>query len=453
VKGVSATAPVGRSHVRAVQTVGESAAYEPHTPHDGRMAQQPEHVVVIGAGMVGLSTAWFLQRQGVRVTVVDRDGVAAGSSWGNAGWLAPALTLPLPDPAILSTGIRAALRPSSPVYVPFTVDPRLWRFLIGFARHCTPTHWNRAMAVFNHANLAGADAFDELGAALDEPVRDARPFLAAFASAEDRQALVDEFEHAAVTGGKASYQLLDAAEVHALEPALGPDVTHGISIHGQRFINPGRFVHALADAVTSAGGTIRTGMTVDAVVDRGSSVTATGADGQTVTADSAVIANGTRLGALARTHGVKRIVQAGRGYSFTIHPEHVPSGPVYFPAQRVACTPLGGPGDGLRVAGMMEFRSPDAPLDPRRITAIVDAAAPMMAGVDWSQRTDEWVGSRPCTADGLPLVGRTRSPRVHGAGGHGMWGVALGPLSGRLLADQIVHGRTSDLLRAFDPLR
>jgi D-amino-acid dehydrogenase len=101
----------------------------------------------------------------------------------------------------------------------------------------------------------------------------------------------------------------------------------------------------------------------------------------------------------------------------------------------------------------MEFRSPDAPLDPRRVAAIADAAAPMLAGVDWAARTDEWVGSRPCTTDGLPLIGRTRSDRVFVAGGHGMWGIALGPLSGRLLAEQIVGVDGDTLLESFDPLR
>ena len=115
--------------------------------------------------MVGLSTAWFLQREGVEVTVVDKHDVAAGASWGNAGWLAPALTLPLPEPAILATGIRAALSPSSPVYVPLTANPRLLRFLVGFARHCTDKHWRRAMSVFNQANAVALDAYADLAAA------------------------------------------------------------------------------------------------------------------------------------------------------------------------------------------------------------------------------------------------------------------------------------------------
>ena len=170
-------------------------------------------------------------------------------------------------------------------------------------------------------------------------------------------------------------------------------------------------------------------------------------------ADAVVLANGAWLGRLARRHGVRRLVQAGRGYSFTVAPDTVPRNPIYLPTQRVACTPLGEPSDGLRVAGMMEFRDPDAPLDPRRIEAIAEAASPMLTGVDFAARRDEWVGSRPCTTDGLPLVGRTRTQGVYVAGGHGMWGIALGALTGRLLAGQILHGETDPVLHSFDPLR
>lgn len=423
------------------------------------MGKQLEHVVVVGAGMVGLSTAWHLQEHGVKVTVLDRDGVAAGSSWGNAGWLAPALTLPLPEPAMLKTGVLATLKPDSPVYVPFRADPRLVQFLIGFARHCTEGHWNKAIEVFNRANAGALEAYAELTdhegvGRVEEPTLAAEPFLAGFASEDDRRVLEEEFAHVANTGGLTDYELLDAQTLHDLEPALGATVTHGIRINNQRYINPGRFVHALADAVTARGGDIVSGRTVHTVSQRGGRVLVASKVGESIIADAAVLANGSWISPLARRHGVRHVVQAGRGYSFTVHPDHVPNGPVYFPTQRVACTPLGKPEEGLRVAGMMEFRAPDEPLDQRRIKAIVDAATPMFTGVDWSARHDEWVGSRPCTTDGLPLVGATRSDRVFVAGGHGMWGVALGPLTGRLLAARMVGTATDDeLLDAFDPLR
>ena len=130
--------------------------------------------------------------------------------------------------------------------------------------------------------------------------------------------------------------------------------------------------------------------------------------------------------------------------------ERMPAGPLYFPHQRVACTPLGG---RLRVAGMMEFRRPGDALDPRRITAVVDAVRPFLDGVDLDDRRDEWVGSRPCTADGLPLIGPTAAPGVFVAGGHGMWGIALGPVTGQLLAQTVVKGEVPPELAPFDPLR
>jgi len=414
--------------------------------------EAPQHVVVVGAGIVGLSTAWFLQQRGVGVTVLDRRGVAADSSWGNAGWLAPALTLPLPEPAVLSYGIKAMLSPSSPVYVPFTTNPRLLRFLATFARHCTPARWQAAMAVYSEINRMSLGAYDDLAdGGVVEQTQLADPFLAAFASTTDRAAMITEFRDVVEAGGEVEYDLLDRDAIHSLEPSLGDGVHAGLRLRNQRFINPPRFVSSLADAVRSGGGEILDGCAVTAVRDLGADgIELLTATGETHRADATVLATGARLNSLARPFGVRTLVQAGRGYSFSVQPESTPKNPVYFPTQRVACTPLG---DRFRVAGMMEFRSPDAPLDPRRVQAIVEATRPMLTGIDWDARTEEWVGSRPCTADGLPLIGATRSPRVHIAGGHGMWGVALGPLTGRMLAASMTGGAVPEVMQHFNPLR
>lgn len=382
--------------------------------------QSPDRVVVVGAGVVGLSTAWFLQERGVEVTVVDRDGVAADASWGNAGWLAPALTLPLPEPAVLQYGLRAMLSPSSPVYVPLTTDLKLIRFLVGFARHCAQSKWQEAMSVYTEVNRTALGAYDELAdGGVKELTRLADPFLAAFASEKDRQTLVDEFHHVEAAGGEVDFDLLDYDAIHSLEPSLGQGVKAGLRLRNQRFIDPPLFVNSLADAVRERGGEIVSGFDVTQIDDRVGGVTVRSAHGDSRDGDSVVISSGARLNKLAAPFGVRKLVQAGRGYSFSVKPEHLPKNPVYFPTQRVACTPLH---DRFRVAGMMEFRSPDAPLDPRRVQAIIDAAKPMLSGIDWTAREEEWVGSRPCTTDGLPLIGATKSPRVHVAGGHGMWG-------------------------------
>ncbi len=411
-------------------------------------------VVVVGAGVVGLSTAWFLQEHDIEVDVLDRSGVAADASWGNAGWLAPALTLPLPSPDVLRYGLRSVFTPSSPVYVPPTTDLRLIRFLLGFARHCTARRWRSTMTVFAQLNRHALDAYDDLARGgrenrVAEMTRTADPFLAAFTSDADRDHLVAELEQARAAGSGIEYDLLDGATTRSLEPLLGEAICAGVRIGGQRYIDPPRFADALATSVRERGGEIVTGFDAVEVRDTGGEVVVRATDGDERSADAVVLATGARLDVLARPFGVRTPVQAGRGYSFSVVPATLPKNPIYFPAQRVACTPLR---DRFRVAGMMEFRHPDTPLDPRRVRAIVEATRPLLRGVDWDARSEEWVGSRPCSVDGLPLVGGTRSRRVFVAGGHGMWGIALGPTTGRMLANAIT-GQWDPLMDHLDPLR
>lgn len=411
----------------------------------------PEHVAVVGAGMVGLATAWFLQERGVEVTVIDRDGVAAGASWGNAGWLTPGIATPLPEPAVLKYGLRAVLSPSSPVYVPPSANANFLKFVGGFTRHSTMKAWKKAMGALvpvNDLSLASFDLLQEGG--VDAETFEAKSFTAAYRTAEERTTLLEEIEHIRASGGDITFDVLSGDEARGIEPALSDAIGAAIVLHGQRFVNPGAYVHALADSVIARGGKIVTGGTVTGLRDTGRGVVVETTTGAAEQFDQVVVATGAWLGRLAREFGVKRVVQAGRGYSFSVEVDDLPNGPMYFPAARVACTPVG---DRLRVAGMMEFRQPEAALDPRRIKAIVESARPLLKGADLDHRQDEWVGSRPCTIDGLPLIGASRSPRVFIAGGHGMWGITLGPVTGRLLAEQMVTGKVAPELRPFNPLR
>ena len=406
----------------------------------------PRSAAILGAGIVGLSTAWHLQERGVEVTVLDRAGVAAGSSWGNAGWLTPSMAVPLPEPSVLRYGLRAVLSPSSPVYVPPTLDPRLLRFLLQFARNCTPKRWRRAMRTLIPLNQGALAAYEEMERdGVIARTAPAEPFTAAFREEQDSHALLEEFEHIRACGQSVSFEIIDGATARAEEPALADEISIAIRILGERYLDPSVYVASLAASVRGRGGTIRDHREI---ADLPTSVDGVVVAGERF--DAVVIATGAGLDRLARRYGVRRIVQAGRGYSFTVKVDDVPRGPVYFPQQRVACTPVG---DRLRIAGMMEFRAADAPMDPRRIQALVGEARTLLKGAHLDDREDEWVGARPCTADGLPLVGATTDPRVFVAGGHGMWGVTLGPVTGKLLAEQIVTGQRPAALRLIDPLR
>ncbi|WP_020494635.1 NAD(P)/FAD-dependent oxidoreductase [Sciscionella marina] len=406
---------------------------------------EPRSAVVVGAGIVGLSTAWFLQERGVEVTVVDRDGVAAGASWGNAGYLSPGLAVPLNEPGVLRYGLRSLLDPGAPLHVPMTPDPGLWRFLLRFAAHCGWGSWTRAMRANLPLNEECLEAFEVLTANGVAARTERAPITAVFENGREAVGLLREFERLTTAGQELDYAALTGPQVRAQLPQLSERIGAGIRLDGQCYVDPGGFVASLADAVRERGARI---LAPFEVVEAGRIGVRT-RTGEFLGADAVVLATGAWFGGLAKDWGVRVPVRAGRGYSFTVPTEEPVPGPIYLPGVRVACTPYQG---ALRVAGTMEFRGPDDPLYQARIEAIIASARPLLTGVDWERRHDEWVGPRPVSPDGRPLIGSV-APGCYVAGGHGMWGFTHGPVTGRLLAEQITTGKQPEVLRAFDPLR
>jgi D-amino-acid dehydrogenase len=409
---------------------------------------RPRSAIVVGAGIVGLSTAWFLQEHGVSVTVVDRTGVAAGASWGNAGWIAPALSVPLNDPRTLRSALRSLPNRAAPVRIPLSTDPTLWKFLLRFSANCRESSWTSAVRANQTLNDECMAAYDELiSNGVDATITDA-PITALFRSSADVEHLLEQLQRLHDAGQPSSTTELTAAELREQVPLASSAVAVGVRINGQRFVDPGRFVQALASSVVERGGALETLDVVD-VRTSGQGVEVQPGAGPALTADVAVIATGAWLTKLVR-RWVRVPVQAGRGYSFTVPVERPVFGPIYLPDARVACTPLNGK---LRVTSMMELRRPDAPASAGVVDAMVDATSRFLDGVRWAERDEIWVGPRPLSPDGRPLVGPVLENRIFVAGGHGMWGMKQGPATGRLLAEQITTGKQPAGLRDFDPLR
>jgi D-amino-acid dehydrogenase len=403
---------------------------------------------VVGAGMVGLATAWHLQERGVEVTVLDRHGVASGASWGNAGWLTPGMAMPLADPSLWAYGPKAMLDPGASLSVPFRFDGALWAFLARFMANATHGAWQRAMAALTPIDRLALEAYDELEAGGVHATSHPSRWVVGFERERESRPFVHELRAVAKAGQEVRLSRMpDGVRV----PHLSRAVQSTWTLEGQRYIDPGAYVQALATSVSARGAKVLSDARVEGVrvVPGGVEIAVHGHDA--VTSDAVVLATGAWLPELAQRFGVRTRVQAGRGYSFSVPVAGPPiDHPVYFPARRVACTPYQG---RLRIAGTMEFRGPDEPFQPARVDAIVSSVRGLFEGVDLDSREDEWVGSRPVTPDGLPLVGRTAAPGVYVAGGHGMWGMVLGPATGRALAALITTGQVPDEIRPFDPLR
>jgi D-amino-acid dehydrogenase len=360
------------------------------------------------------------------------------------------MVAPLPEPSALRYGLVSLLRPASPLRIPPGSLPATWRFLAGFAAHSTSRQWLAGVASYAGLNALALSSYELLTeAGVADGPKD-KAVVAAFDRPEQAGPLRHEVQAVAAAGGMDfAIDELSAAELRREQPLLGSRAGYGLRIGGQQFLQPLDFVRSLAASVRGRGGQIVTGAPVTAVASRPGGIRLNVA-GQPTDVDVCVLANGAWINALAGPAGVSVRIQAGRGYSFKVRTPEPLAQPLYLPAARVACTPAPG---GFRVAGTMEFRPPDDPLDRRRIGAIVRSARAYLPGVDWSALAGAWVGPRPVTADGLPIIGATRDDGLFVAGGHGMWGMTLGPATGRLLARRIATGRSEAPLAPFDPLR
>ena len=392
------------------------------------------HVAVVGAGMVGLASALNLADAGYDVTVLDRRGVAAGASWGNAGFVCPSMTFPLSAPGEWKNGFDAVTNKDAPLALPQPFNPKLWKFLTTFALQMTETKFKRAvdeLAPDLKDSIASFERLKDFGV---EGKFNHSDFTVGLGSEAELNHFIEETGINRDAGVPSVVETFDPRE----KPYFTDLVTHGAIVKDQAYIDPPAFVQSIADAAEKLGVKIVTDAEIVTGHVGADGVGLVDAQGRSYSFDGVVIAAGVWSDELLhKLHGKQATIgmAAGRGYSFTaqVDPEYLPTTPVYLPTTRVVFTPYRG---GVRVGGTMEFLDPDAPLRPERIESMKRVASKYMKGIDLENTTDHWVGPRPVSPTGPPKI-EALSPRSFVAAGHGMWGIAHGPRAGEQIA-QIV---------------
>lgn len=409
-----------------------------------------ESIVVIGAGIVGAAAARMLQLDGHVVTLLDREGVCAGASYGNAGAVVTGSCAPTAMPGILRDVLHMIGRPLSP----FTIRPRylptalpwLLRFLAESRRSRVEQNAGHLHALTSRAEqgwrrLTG----DSPLAALLRPGGWLKVYEteAAFARTAETRRLMDRLQ--------VPYDVLEPADIQALEPELAPIFECGLfQPDSLRVTDPGKMVEGIVDAFVGAGGTFRH-FAVERLVSAAGSVRLEG-DAARLGADRVVIAAGARSAVLAEQAGDRMPLDTERGYHLML-PESTAGmlqRPVMNGDHSFVLSPLA---DGLRITSQVEFAGVDAAPDYRRVRSLLPQAARMLPGLQTEERS-VWMGCRPSLPDSLPVIGfSTRSSRVMYAFGHQHLGMTLGPVTGCILAD-LVAGRDPGLdLRAYRPDR
>ena len=409
-------------------------------------------VLVIGGGVIGMCTAYYLARSGAAVTVLEEHQVGGpmASSYGNIGLLVPSHSTPVAEPRVISRGLRWLLDAESPLYIKPRWDADLLRWLLRFRAACAAQRCAAAEPVVYRWQRASLELYAELAAELPPEVdyeRKGGLFLyreqhaweeAAAAARREQEAGID-------------VALVEREQLGVLVPGLKEGVVGALHYRQDARLIPDAFVRALAAAAARYGATVHEHASVFALERRGAGVAAVRTSRGTLRPRLVVLATGFLSPRLGRDVGLRVPVQPAKGYSITVRrPATCPEIPLHFHEERVVLTPFGR--DRMRIGGTLELAGNDRSVSPRRLAAIRRAPPRYLAGMEELDTLEIWRGMRPLSADSLPILGRPRGlDNLLLATGHGMIGISLGPASGKVVAELALGREPSlelDLFRA-----
>ena len=400
-------------------------------------------VLVLGGGIIGAAVADALAGEGADVLVVDRGRPGHGCSFGNAGWITPCFAMPLPRPGLAWTAARWMTDPESPFRIQLRPSPSLLRWLMGFARRMNRRSLRsgtKALVGLSHFSL---DAYRDLeGQTKGRVGLETRGLLMVALTPEGADAAGRDALLMNDMGIRSDY--LDADRLRALEPAIVGEVAGAVYYPEEAHLEPLAAVEALLCRARTAGARVAPHVEViDFHRDNGRIRSVRTTEGW-IEPDTVVLAAGVWSRALAARLNLRVPVLGGKGYSFNVPAgERPPRIPMMLLERKIAVTPYP---DRVRVAGTLELVRDDESVSPRRLDAIGAGAAEVL-GLDPTCATGVWRGLRPCTPDGLPIIGRAPDfENLYLATGHQMLGIQTAPATGRLMADLIL-GKAP----AFDP--
>lgn len=410
----------------------------------------PRHVAVIGAGIVGVSTAIWLAREGVHVTLVDRAEPGEGTSFGNGGVLASCSVVPVTVPGLIGKAPGMLLDPKSPLFLRWSYLPRLLPWLTKYLRHCTADEARRIAGALlpvladsyeQHRALAGGTPAEQWLVSSDYTFvyRDRAAFAA------------DAFGWGLRREAGFRWDELEGEAFRRYDPLFGPANTFAARLRDHGHIrDPGRYVKDLAAHLQTLGGTVRRAEVRDFRFE-GDQLTGLETDQGFVACERAVLATGVWSRRLAARLGVDVPLESERGYHLELeNPSALPVAPMMVASGKFVVTPMEG---RIRLAGIVEFGGLEAPPSEAPFKILEDQARHAMPSLTWSG-TRRWMGHRPAPADSIPVIGAAPRRRdVLMAFGHHHVGLTGGPKTGRLVADLILGRHPNVDLKPYDPGR
>jgi D-amino-acid dehydrogenase len=410
----------------------------------------PKHITILGAGVIGLSTALYCARRGMRVTIIDQKARQRdGCSFGNAGMIVPSHFIPLAAPGMVALGLKWMWNPESPFYIKPRLDVDLMSWGLHFWKAATKARVEAAAPVLRDLSLLSRECFETLRLDFGLVKRGLLMLC-------KKQQTLDEEAHMAEKANALGIpaEVLDAKATAALDPAVTMDICGSVFFPKDCHLAPGSFISAVEAELVRLGVTFLWETEVSGFKTESGALRALKTSRGEIESDEVVLSGGVWSAQLAKELDLKLPMQAGKGYSLTLaNPKQLPELCSICTEARLAVTPMEG---ALRVGGTMEMAGIDESITQRRVRGIMRAFPryfPAFEEADFAE-VKPWSGLRPVSPDGMPYIGRTqRWKNLTVATGHAMMGLSLAPATGRIVSELLSDEKSSVKLDLMSPDR
>jgi D-amino-acid dehydrogenase len=409
--------------------------------------------LVIGGGVVGLCSAYYLSQSGWQVTVIDRTDLSDSCSYGNLGMIVPSHFVPLAAPGMIAQGIKWMFNSRSPFYVKPSLNKELISWGLKFIKSATPENVERSAIPLRDINLLSKSLYQELSATPGFDFSMENQGIMMYFKTEK---VAEEEIHLAAKARSMGLDVeaLNKQQAQALETDIELDILGAVHYRCDAHLYPNKLIPQLITALKQTGVTFETNCTIEKIITEGNKIKKLVTTKGDLEGNVVVMANGSWLPQLTKMAGVSIPLMPGKGYSFTINtPEKKLNIPAILCEARVAITPMDG---HMRYGGTMEIAAVNKKINMKRVEGIVQSVPKYFPNIELKmpEEKDIWHGFRPCTPDGVPYIGYSKKiNNLLIAGGHAMSGLSLGPATGKLIAELANGKPTSINMDAFNPER
>jgi D-amino-acid dehydrogenase len=409
-------------------------------------------VVIIGGGIIGLFSAYYLQKEGHQVTVVDKSDFTSGASYVNAGYITPSHIIPLSAPGMINKGLQWMLNSESPFYVKPRLDKDFLKWSWAFKKSATKAKVSKAIPILKDINVFSRSLYEALHKSSDFDFSyDHKGLLMYYQTEKAGEEEWSTAKKAMELGLKV--ENLTREEVQKMEPDIALNIKGAIYYHSDAHMTPNNFMAQLKCYLEQQGVQILANEEVEDIEVSGDKINTLITNKRSITANEFILATGSWSQSFAKKLRINIPVQAGKGYRMNVKKETKITMPAILMEAKVAVTPMQG---FTRFAGTMEIGGINHTINPKRVNAIAKAAELYYEDltIPDAAKQEAQCGLRPCSPDGLPYIGKSiHCENLTIASGHAMMGWSLGPATGKLVSEIISDKRTSLEMGSFHPDR